>query len=104
MASLPLSPASLAAAAGLLGGFALAQSTGRRELGGGVFAAAGALAERDWLRRVGTGPAIGLGVGYAAAMGVSHPLAKKLGAWPSVLTVTAAVVAASELVQRRLSR
>jgi hypothetical protein len=29
-----------------------------------------------------------LGV-YAAAFGSSHPLAKKIGAWPSVLTVTA---------------
>lgn len=26
---------------------------------------------------------------YAAAFGGSHPLAKKFGAWPSVLTVTA---------------
>jgi hypothetical protein len=27
---------------------------------------------------------------YLAAFGLSHPLAKKLGAWPSVLAVTAA--------------
>ncbi|MGN6090318.1 MAG: hypothetical protein ACTHMZ_05865 [Actinomycetes bacterium] len=101
MASLPLSPASLAAATGLLGGFALAQSTGRRELGGAAFAAGGALAERQWLRTTGRVPAVGLGLGYAGAMGVSHPLAKKLGAWRSVLTVTAAVVLASEVLTRR---
>jgi hypothetical protein len=27
---------------------------------------------------------------YLTAFGASHPLAKKLGAWPSVLAVTAA--------------
>jgi hypothetical protein len=33
-------------------------------------------------------------------MGGSHPLAKKIGAWPAVLAVTAAVVAASEATVR----
>ncbi len=32
---------------------------------------------------------------YLGAFGVSHPLAKKLGAWPSVLTVTAAASGAA---------
>lgn len=35
-----------------------------------------------------------LGV-YTAAMGVSHPLAKKIGSWPAVLAVTAASAGAS---------
>ena len=38
---------------------------------------------------------------YAAAFGVSHPLAKKIGAWPSVLTVTAAATAATHLLADR---
>jgi len=33
--------------------------------------------------------------GYLAAFGVSHPLAKKVGAWPSVLAVAAAASAAA---------
>jgi hypothetical protein len=32
---------------------------------------------------------------YAVALGVSHPLAKKVGAWPSVLGVTAVASGAS---------
>jgi hypothetical protein len=35
-----------------------------------------------------------LGV-YAAGLGLSHPLAKKIGAWPSVLAVSAAASGAS---------
>jgi hypothetical protein len=38
---------------------------------------------------------------YAIAFGVSHPLAKKLGAWPSVLTVTAAAAAAAYVLADR---
>ncbi len=37
---------------------------------------------------------------YVAAMGGSHPLAKKIGTWPSVLAVTATTAGASELVTR----
>jgi hypothetical protein len=76
-------------AAGLVGGFAAARYTGRRELGGAVFAAAGAVCARSWLRSSGPG-VMGVLLGtYAAAMGGSHPLAKKLGPWPSVLAVSA---------------
>jgi hypothetical protein len=92
---------SVIAAAGLVGGFAAARQTGRRELGGALFAAAGALSGREWWRRSGPAAAAGLGVLYTAAMGGSHPLAAKIGAWPSVLAVTAVTVAASELVARR---
>jgi len=36
-----------------------------------------------------------------AAFGLSHPLAKKLGAWPSVYTVTAATALASLVFGRK---
>jgi hypothetical protein len=86
MSTFPTAPV---VAAGLIGGFTAARYTGRRELGGAVLAAAGALCARSWLRSSGPGVmGVLLGV-YAAAFGGSHPLAKKLGAWPSVLTVTA---------------
>jgi hypothetical protein len=76
-------------AAGLVGGFTTARYTGRRELGGVVLAASGAACAANWLKSSGpgvTGLLLGL---YAAAFGGSHPLAKKIGAWPSVLAVTA---------------
>jgi hypothetical protein len=94
-----LSP-SLVSAAGLIGGFAAARYTGRREVGGGVFAVAGAVCARQWRQRSGRLAAAGLGMVYTAAMGGSHPLAKRLGAWPSVVTVSAAMALTSEVVVR----
>lgn len=86
MSSVPTAPL---VAAGLVGGFAAARYTHRRELGGAVFAAVGAWCARSWLRTSGPGTT-GLLLGtYVAAMGGSHPLAKWLGPWPSVLAVTA---------------
>ena len=87
-------------AAGLIGGFAVARYSGRRELGGVVLAAAGVTAGRSWLRR---GPAVTacLSAAYLGAFGVSHPLAKKIGPWPAVLTVTAAAAGASYLLVDR---
>lgn len=95
---IPLSSA--VAAAGLVGGFLIARQTGRREAGGALFAAAGAYCAWDWNRAAGPAAAAGLGALYVAAMGGSHPLAKRIGAWPSVAVVTAATVAASEAVTR----
>ncbi len=95
---------SAVAAFGLTGGFLVARQTGRRELGGALFAAAGAWCARDWYRASGPAAAAGLSVLYAAAMGGSHPLAKRIGAWPSVAAVTAVTVAAAELVTRTTSR
>lgn len=75
-------------ATGLVGGFAAARYSGHRELGGLVLLAAGSVCARSWLRSSGPG-VMGLLLGvYAAAFGGSHPLAKKIGAWPSVLAVT----------------
>src|ERR1700757_1947534 len=88
------------AAVGLVGGFFVAQRTGRRELGGALFAAAGAWCAREWYRARGPAAAAGLGAGYVAAMGGAHPLAQRVGAWPSVLAVTAVTVAAAEAVAR----
>ena len=91
-------------AAGLLGGFAAARYSGRRELGGVVLAAAGAWCGRSWLRSSGPGTAGLLTGAYLAAFGASHPLAKRVGAWPSVGIVTAAASgAAYALADRRTS-
>ena len=86
------------AALRLAGGWFGAQRTGRRELGGALFAAAGARAPGSG-QGTGLAAAAGLGAVHVAAMG-SHPLAKRVGAWPSVLAVTAVTVAAAEAVTR----
>jgi hypothetical protein len=44
--------------------------------------------------------AAGLGAVYVAAMGGSHPLAKRVGAWPSVVAAAVVTVAAAEVVTR----
>ena len=82
MSSTPLVPASAIAAFGLAGGFVAGRWTGRRDLAGALFAAAGAWYARDWYQASGPAAAAGLSALYAAAMGGSHPLAKRIGAWP----------------------
>src|SRR5258705_9099466 len=98
----PRSPAPppAVAALGLVGGFIAAGRTGRGDVGGALFGAAGAWCAREWYRASGPVAMVGLSAFYAAAMGGSHPLAKKAGAWPSVVAVAAVTAAASELVTR----
>ncbi|APF40683.1 hypothetical protein [Neomicrococcus aestuarii] len=98
MASLP---AAALTTAGLVGGFATARATKNRPLGGAVLAAAGAGAFTFWKKDAGVPAAIGLTVLYLGAFGGSHPLAKKIGAWPAVWTVTSATAAASLLLPKK---
>ncbi|WP_067570175.1 hypothetical protein [Nocardia acidivorans] len=91
MARIPAVPTSLLAAGSLVGGFALAQATKKRQLGGVVFAAGTAAAIPQWHRTIGAGGAAALTGLSIGAMGASHPLAKKIGAWPSVAVVSGAV-------------
>ncbi len=95
-----INPTVVVSSAGLVGGYAAARFSGRRELGGAVLAAAGAWCTREWARQ---SPAVAAGLltGYLAAFGLSHPLAKKIGAWPSVFSVTAANAAATYAVTRK---
>ncbi len=88
-------------AAGLVGGFTLAQRTGVRPLGGAAMLGANVLAARQWYAAGGPPLVVGLSAAYWAAMGVSHPLAKKVGTWPSVLGVTAAVAGAAYVLADR---
>lgn len=96
-------PSPVLTSTGLIGGFVAARRTGSRPLGGAVLAAAGAAAFETWRRGSGIGTAGALTGVYLAAFGLSHPLAKKLGAWPSVLSVTAATGAAAYLLGDRRS-
>ncbi|PYI68502.1 hypothetical protein CVV68_06780 [Arthrobacter livingstonensis] len=88
---------------GLIGGFQTARATKNRQLGGAVLAVAGTAAFLAWRKNAGTGTAAALTAAYVLAFGASHPLAKKMGAWPAVYTVTAATAAASFLLGRKRS-
>jgi len=99
---MPTPPTAPVVAAGLVGGFAIARHSGRRGLGGLFLLGCGVWSARQWARKGGPGLALGLGLTYAGAFGVSHPLAKQIGAWPSVFAVTAvAAGAAAALADRR---
>lgn len=82
-------------ALGLIGGYLAASETGIRPLGGVLLGAAGAYAGRTWLAKTSPAVAAALSTIYLLGFGLSHPLAKKIGAWPSVLTVTAVSAGAS---------
>jgi hypothetical protein len=94
-------PTAAVTAGSLIGGWQLARRTGIRPLGGAVLAAGGVLAGREWART--TAPAVtgALVATYVGAFGLSHPLAKRIGAWPSVLAVSAVTAAASYAVSDR---
>ncbi|CAM5234578.1 hypothetical protein [Streptomyces hirsutus] len=94
-------PGSVLAASGLVGGYGVARWTRKRPLGGVVLAVAGAAAAREWRERAGGKAAGALSVAYVAAFAGSHPLAKKVGAWPAVFGVAGAVALASWAVADR---
>lgn len=84
--------------AGLLGGYITARESGIRPLGGVVLAAAGGWAVRSWLDKTDVPTTIGLTALYVGGFGASHPLAKKIGSWPAVLTVTGVTAGAAYLL------
>lgn len=93
-------PSSAVVAAALIKGYAVARITGVRPLGGVVLLGGWAVAAHQWNKK---GPAAlaGLTAAYLAAFGLSHPLAKKIGAWPAVITVAAADAALTWAVADR---
>ncbi|MEV5488635.1 hypothetical protein AB0L47_11600 [Streptomyces bobili] len=96
---------------GLVGRYGVARWTKKRPLGGAVLAVAGAAAAQQWWQRAGGKAAGALTVAYVAAGALtaayvaagagSHPLAKKVGAWPAVFGVAGAVALASWAVADR---
>jgi hypothetical protein len=93
----------LVAALTFLAGFAVADVTGVRALGGLVLLAGGVLCARAALPVVGRGPtAVLLGAALVLFV-VSHLLGEAIGAWPAVV-VTAALVALVALAVLRPAR
>ncbi|MFD5858982.1 hypothetical protein [Streptomyces chartreusis] len=94
-------PSAVIAAGGLVGGYGVARWTGNRQFGGAVLAVAGATAAQQWRQRAGGRAAGALTTAYVAAFAGSHPLAKKVGAWPAVFGVAGAMALASWAVADR---
>ncbi|AEE45479.1 hypothetical protein [Cellulomonas fimi] len=86
-------PTALIAALTLVVGFAVAQATDVRALGGAVLVAGGAwCAVRAWPSAGAARTTAVLAVA-AACFAVSHVLAPHLGAWPAVVLVAAVLAA-----------
>nr|WP_239464184.1 hypothetical protein [Glutamicibacter protophormiae] len=79
------------AVTGLAGGYATGRATKKRPLAAVVLGAAGVGAFLVWKKDAGTARAVTLLSAYLGGFGASHPLAKKMGAWPAVNAVTAGV-------------
>ncbi|WP_028707735.1 hypothetical protein [Propionicicella superfundia] len=88
-------------ALGLIGGWVSARESGVRPLGTVLLGAAAVWAGRTWYARHGAGPAAALLALYVAAFGASHPLARRIGPWPAVLTATTVTAGTAYLASDR---
>jgi len=77
------------AAGSLLIGFAVADLTGVRALGGIVLFLGALWCGLRWRREQGLAVAILMVLAYLAAFVLSHPLGSAIGSWPAVLVVSA---------------
>jgi hypothetical protein len=77
------------ASGSLLLGFAVAQATGVRPLGGVVLALGAGWCAVRWRRTVGSARTAALVGLYIAMFVVSHLIADAVGTWPAVLLVAA---------------
>lgn len=97
-------PTAAVSAVSLLAGFGVAQATGVRALGGVVLVAGAAWCAREWLQHGGVPVAVGLTGAYVGAFVGSHLLAREVGAWPAVLTVSAVTAGAAWAFSDRHAR
>ena len=96
------------ASGSLVLGFAVAQATGVRPLGGVVLALGAGWCALRWRRSVGTARTAGLVGLYLALFVASHLIADTAGTWGAVALVAALIAVATLLVadlpaQRRLA-
>ncbi len=82
-------------------GFAVADATGVRPLGGVVLFLAALWCGLTWRRERGLPVALGLVAVYLAGFALSHPLGKQIGSWPGVAVICLAVGAITWAVVRR---
>ncbi|PRY16583.1 hypothetical protein [Kineococcus rhizosphaerae] len=86
---MPKIPSPALVAPAVLGGYAVGRATGNRRLAGVALAAGVGAALPRWAQGSPV-LAAALTAGTVGLVGVSHPLSKRLGPWPAVLTTTAA--------------
>ena len=79
------------AAGALVLGFAVADISGSRPLGGVVLFLGGLACGLRWRVLLGLGRALALVVAFLAGFAIAHPLGHAIGAWPAVLLVAVAV-------------
>ncbi|MCK9247510.1 MAG: hypothetical protein M0P31_00805 [Solirubrobacteraceae bacterium] len=84
-------PTAVVAAATLVLGFAVADVTGVRPLGGIVLFLGALWCGLRWRAARGLPVALGLVAVFLVAFGLSHAVADVLGSWGSVLTLSAIV-------------
>ena len=89
------------ASGSLVVGFAVAQATGVRPLGGVVLAAGAGWCALRWRRAVGPARTAALVGVYLAAFVASHLIADAVGTWPAVFIVAAVTGAAVFVVADR---
>ncbi len=94
-------PTAPVVAASLVGGYLVARETEIRPLGGAVLAVGGIVAGREWASHAGPAATAGLLGVYLGSFGASHPLAKKIGPWPAVLTAAAVSAATAHALSDR---
>ena len=94
-------PTAPIAALSLIAGFAVADATGVRPLGGLVLAVALGWCAVRWRRTAGAGRAAALVALYLAAFVASHLIGDVVGTWGAVLLVAAVVGAAAWLAADR---
>lgn len=88
---MPRIATSLVAALSLVAGFAVADVTGVRPLGGLVLFGAALWCGLRWKATVGLPVAFALVGVYLLGFALSHPLGSAIGSWPAVLAIAAAV-------------
>lgn len=97
-------PTAPVVAASLIGGYYVARTTKNRQLGGAVLGVGGVIAKTEWMRTSGPVTTAVLSGIFYGGFGLSHPLAKKIGAWPSVLTVAGVAAASAYALNDRKAR
>jgi len=96
-----LFPSAPVAACSLVLGFAVAELTGVRAVGGVVLLVGLAACGWLWRERVGAGRAVALAALFLTLFVGTHVLARAIGAWPSVLVAAAVMFAASYVIADR---
>lgn len=87
-------------AGSMLGSYVIASRVGSRTGAVAAMVAPLAWCARSWKRDHGTPAAVALTGVYLTGFGASHPLARKIGAWPAVIAATALTGAAAHLADR----